>query len=436
MMHTISWWVLAGLIGGGLGGLPGALAGALLVAAGFEVVNRRRARRWLANPDLARLPTVTRFWAEFLDRIRRLLRAKAGEVEAAERRLSAFLSALQQSPNGFVLLDAQGRIEWCNETAGSHFGIDLSRDQFQPITGLVRDPAFVAYFAAGNYQQETQVSGRGGSAALPQKLAVQLHVYGDGRLLLLSRDVTALAQAEAMRRDFVANVSHEIRTPLTVLTGFIETLQNLELDAAERERYLALMAGQAERMQTLVSDLLTLSRLEGSPTPGFNEWVDLPLLMHPVEDEARGLAQALAMQSGRPHELHLGPVPEVQLAGARSELRSAFSNLVGNALRYTPGGGRVDVAWSLLPDGRLEFSVTDTGPGIAAEHLPRLTERFYRVDQSRSRETGGTGLGLAIVKHVIQRHGGELRIASALGKGSRFSLVFPTNRVRAEPEHV
>lgn len=428
---------LASLVGTLIDGLCGAAVGALSVGLGLaarEWFDRRRASRWLANPDLGHLPPLSEFWAALLDKVRRGYRAREQATAESERRLGAFLSALQMSPNGFVLLDPQGHIEWCNETASSHFGIAWPGDQLQLVTSLIRDPAFVAYFTSRDYGHEALVSGRGGSTLVPQRLAVQLHVYSGGRLLLLSRDVTALAQAEAMRRDFVANVSHEIRTPLTVLGGFIETLQSIELDAAERERYLALMAAQAERMQTLVSDLLTLSRLEGSPMPGFNEWVDLGRLMQQCEDEARGLADALAARGEALHVLLFDEPPPLQLAGSAVELRSACSNLISNALRYTPSDGRVEVGWRSAADGRLEFFVADTGPGIAPEHIPRLTERFYRVDQSRSRESGGTGLGLAIVKHVIQRHGGELRIASTLGKGSRFSLLFPSNRVRDLPE--
>lgn len=435
--YTVSLLGLAALAGGLMGGLCGATLALLLAVAvvfGLEARDRRLAWHWIANPDLEHLPPLRHFWVEFLDQVRRTLRARHDAIAASERRLGAFLSALQMSPNGFVLLDAQGRIEWCNDTACGHFGIMLPRDHSQIIASLVRDPAFVAYFTSRDFRQEVQISGRGGTALVPQKLAVQLHGYGEGRLLLLSRDVTALAQAEAMRRDFVANVSHEIRTPLTVLSGFIETLQSIELVAPERERYLALMAAQAERMQTLVSDLLTLSRLEGSPMPGFNEWVDLSSLMRSCEGEALGLAAALAPRGESGHQMHFEEAPRLQLAGSATELQSALSNLVVNALRYTPPSGRVEVGWRLAADGRLEFFVADTGPGIAPEHIPRLTERFYRVDQSRSRESGGTGLGLSIVKHVIQRHGGELRISSTPGKGSRFALLFPSNRVRDVPQ--
>jgi two-component system, OmpR family, phosphate regulon sensor histidine kinase PhoR len=213
---------------------------------------------------------------------------------------------------------------------------------------------------------------------------------------------------------------------LTVLSGFIETMQQLPLDQADRVRYLALMAQQAQRMQTLVSDLLTLSRLEGSPPPGSGEWTPVGALLLQCEQEARSLAASL----GKAQELAFDTVTGRELAGAGAELLSATSNLVSNAVRYTPAGGRISVRWRELADGRGEFAVQDTGPGIAREHLPRLTERFYRVDRSRSRETGGTGLGLAIVKHVAQRHGAELRIDSTPGAGSTFSIVFPAARLR------
>jgi two-component system phosphate regulon sensor histidine kinase PhoR len=255
-----------------------------------------------------------------------------------------------------------------------------------------------------------------------------LHAYAETRKLLLTRDVTALAQADAMRRDFVANVSHEIRTPLTVLSGFIETLQSLNLQPEERANYLNLMSVQAGRMQGLVSDLLILSQLEGSPLPQLTEKVELTALMTTIEIEARGLSDSHIGAFDTPQVLEFNLLPAIHLIGARNEIYSAVSNLVNNAVRYTPAGGKVTCTWSEQADNRLYFSVSDTGPGIGSEHLPRLTERFYRVDRSRSRESGGTGLGLAITKHVMQRHGGELKIESELGKGSKFTLIFPSAR--------
>jgi two-component system phosphate regulon sensor histidine kinase PhoR len=333
--------------------------------------------------------------------------------------------------NGVVLLDSQGRIEWFNQIAAVHFGLVAQRDLLQHFGNLVRDPGFATYFASHDFLSELLMLGRQSTSSHPVKLSVHLHPYGQGRLLLLSRDVTALEQAEAMRRDFVANVSHEIRTPLTVLAGFVETLQTLPLTELERERYLALMSQQADRMQTLVSDLLTLSRLEGSPLPGVSEWMSLPTLMRQLERDGHALSAVLSPSSDLVHQLvfDLAP-PNVEIAGAANELFSAVSNLMSNAIRYTPSGGKIHVRAEILPDGSAELSVSDTGPGIAPEHIPRLTERFYRVDRSRSRDTGGTGLGLAIVKHVLQRHGGELSIESALGKGSVFTITLPSSRVR------
>jgi two-component system phosphate regulon sensor histidine kinase PhoR len=284
------------------------------------------------------------------------------------------------------------------------------------------------YLAAGDFSSSVLLQGRPRLSGQPLSLSTQLHAYGEGRRLLLSSDVTALQQAEAMRRDFVANVSHEIRTPLTVVSGFVETLQNLPLTDAERQHYLALMAQQASRMQTLVIDLLTLSRLEASPLPRQQTWVDVDALMRQCEEDANALSSLLS--SSKHHLSFTRSGQACELAGEHTELFSAFANLVTNALRYTPAPGTVAVSWQLLSDGRAEWAVQDNGPGIEPEHLPRLTERFYRIDRSRSRETGGTGLGLAIVKHVVQRHGGELQIQSKLGEGSRFALVFPASRVR------
>lgn len=372
-------------------------------------------------------PSMPGVWGEVADRTRRLLKNRDQQYQESQARLDEFLAAMQASPSGVVLLDAQGRIEWCNQMASQHFGFDAQRDVLQHIANLVRDPAFKAYMATGNFKHDVVIPGSASTPARPVKLSVHVHSYGKDRKLLLSRDITAVELAEAMRRDFVANVSHEIRTPLTVLSGFIETLQTLPLKEPERARYLTLMAQQSQRMQTLVNDLLTLSRLEGSPFPGASDWMTLSALLAQCEQEARALSAVLAPQG---HRLEFEPGPVSEIAGVQTELYSAMSNLVTNAVRYTPEGGLVRVSWTLLEDGRGEFKVKDTGPGIAPEHLPRLTERFYRIDRSRSRETGGTGLGLAIVKHVAQRHGAELHIQSELGQGSCFSIVFPAARVR------
>jgi two-component system, OmpR family, phosphate regulon sensor histidine kinase PhoR len=321
-----------------------------------------------------------------------------------------------------LLLDAQQQIEWFNGRAAEHFGLNAARDHRQRITNLVRAPAFVALMQHAQHDHEVVFASPRGDATL----AVIVRPYGERMQLVLSQDVTERARNEAMRRDFVANVSHEIRSPLTVLSGFIESLETLPLSSAETTRVLALMRQQAERMQALVTDLLSLAQVEGGPRPAPDQWIDAAVLMGKLEAQARA-------SDGGAHALSFEQEQVQAMAGAETELFSAFWNLVGNALRYTPARGEVRVRLLASAEGAAKFCVCDDGPGIEKEHLPRLTERFYRVDTSRSRATGGTGLGLAIVKHVVQRHGGELTIASEPGKGSQFTIELPPHRVRLLP---
>ena len=396
-----------------------------------------RVLSWLVGEELEQLPTRWGWWGELADRMRRLQRRQRQDMARSDERLRRLTAAVQASPNGVLLLDQKNHIEWCNQTAAQHLGLDVQRDRLQLITHLVRDPAFKSFMEGELGEQGVVIEGRLSRPNAPQRISLHGFPYGDGHRLLLSRDVTLLEQADTMRRDFVANVSHEIRTPLTVLSGFIETLQTLPLQEVERARYLDLMAQQASRMQTLVADLLTLSRLEGSPLPGMTERTPVATLWHACENEARGLAGGGHDSAWLTHPLVFNLDPALQeesVAGSRTELQSAMSNLISNALRYTPPGGRVEVGWQLHPPQGVEFWVQDNGPGIAPEHLPRLTERFYRVDRSRSRETGGTGLGLAIVKHVVQRHGGQMLISSVLGQGSRFGFMLPLERFRHSAE--
>ena len=420
------------------GGVVAALSATSLTIFAYALVltwRVNRLDRWLSAPQLKLDPPWQGVWLEMASRFQRLLRLQEKQAAMHEKRLKDFLLAIQASPNGVVLLDEESRIEWCNDTAASHLGLDARKDHMQHIVHLVRDPVFTKYCAQDEHDTEIVIDGRSSSVINAQKLSVQLHPYDEGRLLLLSRDITALAQADAMRRDFVANVSHEIRTPLTVLSGFVETLQSIPLEAEETQHYLKLMSVQSDRMQTLVSDLLTLSQLEGSQAPGVQEKVALSSLMGHIYADALALSELLASKSkeGSTHQIVMDPLPELALLGSRSELVSAVSNLVNNAIRYTPLGGEIHLNWSLTAEGAV-FVVKDTGPGIAAEHLPRLSERFYRVDRSRSRETGGTGLGLAITKQVMQRHGGELRVESVLGQGATFKLCFPPSRVLNSPD--
>ena len=400
-------------------GLGVGIVTAVLLVLLVDAVRGNRLLSWLRGNQLDNAPRDAGLWGELGYRVERAMRDRDRAVASGRLELEQFLSAIEASPNGVLMLDAQEHIMWCNRVAADHFSLDPRRDMQQRITNLVRAPAFVAYLQSGNFV-EPLVLGNGRAA---DTLSIIVRDYGEGMRLVLSLDITERMRSDAMRRDFVANVSHEIRTPLTVLSGFIETMHTLPLTAVERERVLVLMNQQTQRMQTLVADLLTLAQLEGSPRPGPDRWVALDNLLMRVAADAEAL-------SGGRHQLRLKPQVHVELAGIESELLSAIANLVTNAVRYTPDGGDVEAVWRLLEGGNGELTVIDTGPGIAREHIPRLTERFYRVDGSRSRETGGTGLGLSIVKHVMQRHGGELLVQSEVGKGSRFRLVFPAARVR------
>jgi two-component system, OmpR family, phosphate regulon sensor histidine kinase PhoR len=417
-----------------------ALIGAIFGGFVGLIANFSRGQRyldWLREGDVMHAPKLLGAWGEATDRARRLLKIQSGDLQISNQRLDDFLAAIQASPNGVVLLDKNGQIEWCNLTAASHFGLNPAKDVSQHIANLVRDPDFKSYLAGENYANEVTITGKNVVNSRTSRLAVHLHPYGQGKKLLLSNDVTAIEAAESMRRDFVANVSHEIRTPLTVLSGFVETMQTLALDEVERIKYLDLMEQQSLRMQSLVSDLLTLSKLEGSPAPHADIWMRADVLAQMCKLEAIELSNVLYgnLQIGTSTAVDKADLlfeiqPDLELAGSQPELLSAMCNLVNNAIRYTPARGRIRVSLQALDRGGAVFSVHDTGAGISPEHLPRLTERFYRVDASRSRESGGTGLGLAIVKHVVQRHGGELKISSTLGKGSTFCFTLPDYRVR------
>lgn len=400
----------------------GAVCGSSLAAllyATFDGVRAHKLMEWLRGDQEAPAPRDAGFWGEAGYRVERALLVWRRRVSQEHAQRDQFLSAIEASPNGVLLLDANDQIEWCNSVAADHFGLDPVRDVRQPITNLVRAPAFVGYLQDGRFDDAISFSAPGSRGTL----SVMARPYGDGMKLVLSQDITERERNDAMRRDFVANVSHEIRSPLTVLAGFIETMGSLPLTEPERRRVLELMTQQTHRMHTLVADLLTLARLEGSPRPAADRWVPLQRLVTAVSTEAQ------ALSAGR-HALSFPDVDAMEIAGADNEMQSALANLVSNAVRYTPSGGRIDVRWISREDGAGVLEVEDTGIGIEKDHLPRLTERFYRVDGSRSRDTGGTGLGLSIVKHVVQRHGGELEMDSEPGKGSRFRLVFPAARVR------
>lgn len=424
LASSVAMGGVAYVLGAGRGVETGALLGlalAFLAVVAFDARRSARLVAWLHGPKRDLAPRATGLWGEIAYRTERVVRTLEVAVDVERLRLSQFLEAMEASPNGVLLLDNDDAMEWCNARAADHFGLDPQRDRKQHITNLIRSPTFVSYLQAQSFSEPTTL----GAPERRGSLQITIRPYGsDGNKLVLSEDQTERQRSDAMRRDFVANVSHELRTPLTVLTGSIETMRNLPLTEVERVRVIALMSQQADRMATLVGDLLALAKLEGSPRPPADRWLGVAALFGQVEAAAR------ALSSGR-HAISFSGAGTASVAGSETELLSAIGNLASNAVRYTPDGGRVDVGFHLDANGSGVIFVTDTGRGVAREHLSRLTERFYRVDSGRSRESGGTGLGLAIVKHVVQRHGGELDIDSEPGTGSTFRLLLPAARVRA-----
>ena len=375
---------------------------------------------WLEHPRLEDVPDGWGVWADVFARLYRTHRATAQNERRLLENEERFRRTISALPEGIVLIDTTLQIDWCNPVAQQHLGVSLRADQGLRITNLVRDPEFVGYMTSARFESPLvfQPIARPGLT-----LEVRIVEFEAARSILITRDITQRERVDAVRRDFIANVSHELRTPLTVVNGFLETLIDAQSeDGTTRQHHLQLMHEQAQRMHRLVEDLLTLSRLESRETPVADETVDVRQLVREVADEAR------ALSLGR-HQIDVDLTPGFVL-GSREELRSAFANIVSNAVRYTPDGGVISLAWREDASGG-RFEVSDTGVGVAPEDIPRLTERFYRVDKSRSRETGGTGLGLAIVKHVLLRHGGYLDVRSEIGRGSTFSAVLPVERLLA-----
>ena len=403
-------WALAVLAVGAL---------ALLV---YHLVNIQRVLDWARGPLDADAPDGTGIWADVFSAIHRRVRTRKAYQRDLRTVIERFRGAAEAMPDGVVALDEGNRVKWANARAIGQLGLDLAKDRNQPIANIVRAPEFVRYLESGDHGEAIVVR-----APVDDRrhLAVQVVAFAVAEKLLVSRDVTEVEAVARMRRDFIANVSHELKTPLTVIAGFVETLQDLDLDARQRARFLQLMREQADSMKRLVQDLLTLSALESENNPVADEPFAAAPLLQQVAADARSL-------SHDQHAIDVDVLDAATVVGSRDELASAFSNLVSNAVRYTPAGGRIRLGWRVEPDGRGAFSVADTGIGIAAEHVPRLTERFYRVDRSRSRATGGTGLGLAIVKHVLLRHQADLEIASEPGKGSTFTVRLPAQRVRPD----
>ncbi|HTY99345.1 MAG TPA: phosphate regulon sensor histidine kinase PhoR [Rhodocyclaceae bacterium] len=397
-----------------------AVFGASLLILAVNLRQLAKLKRWATGPLDTPAPGAGGAWGDAFAALHKRARLAGEQREQLNAALNRFRQAAESMPDGVVILDRDSAIEWLNARAESYLGLDNGRDAGANILNLVREPEFAAYLQGRDFTTPLLLRPMRNPG---HALRLQVVPFAEARVMLLARDVTQLDKLETMRRDFVANVSHELKTPLTVVGGFIETLaDNLrQTPPEEAEHYLQLAREQAVRMQRLIEDLLILSALE-TDAPPEDEPVDVATLLAQVKDEA------VALSGGR-HEIAVEMAGPATVRGNGDELRSAFGNLTSNAVRYTPAGGRIVLSWTMEPEGGAGFAVADNGIGIEARHLPRLTERFYRVDRGRSRESGGTGLGLAIVKHVLERHGARLAIDSEPGRGSRFAVLFPARRV-------
>ncbi|MEK8078403.1 phosphate regulon sensor histidine kinase PhoR [Pseudomonas sp. XK-1] len=418
LLLLIAACLLLGLITGEYGwSMALGLAGYL----GWHLQQLLRLHKWLrTRKGDEPPPDGYGLWGEVFDNIYHLQRRD----QKARGRLQAVIDRVQESTaalkDAVIMLDRDGNLEWWNLAAEKLLGLKTPQDSGQQITNLVRDPRFIEYFEGSNYQEPLELP-----SPVSDRLRLQFHItqYGNREHLMLVRDITRIHQLEQMRKDFVANVSHELRTPLTVIAGYLETLlDNVEAVNPRWLRALQQMQQQGGRMQNLLNDLLLLAKLEATDYPSDNQPVAVDLLLLSIKNDAQ------ALSAERHHRISLEADPHLRLKGSETELRSAFSNLVFNAVKYTPDEGEIRIRW-WADDQGAHLAVTDTGLGIEAKHLPRLTERFYRVDSSRASNTGGTGLGLAIVKHVLLRHRARLEIHSDLGKGSSFTCHFPAQQM-------
>lgn len=410
---------VAGCVGWYVWNFTAGLAVSLFILTVLVIVQLRYMYQlylWVDNPEEVRLADGWGSWTEIFAKLYRLRREEQKNRSELAEWLSRFRQAMNELPDGVVIMDDVLFLEWCNPVAERHLRLDLEKDKGMRVTNLIRSPEFIDYIILAHYEEPLTI------AINDRKLILRIIPFENRRQILVTHDVTERERLEQMRRDFIANASHELRTPLTVINGFLEIANGEpDLDPNTRQKHLKLMAEQGKRMQNLVEDMLILTRLESIDFPVREEVVDIRGLLENVRAEAEAL-------SGGRHTIRL-QVQGPDLLGSSDELRSGFGNLVSNAIRYTPEGGTVSIAWEGGGEIGPVFSVTDSGIGIKPENIARLTERFYRVDKGRSRETQGTGLGLAIVKHVLARHNAKLHIESAEGKGSRFSIQFPLNAV-------
>lgn len=407
------------VVGWMLGYLWLGVAIALALDLAGQLVNLRRLDAWLRHRNLMDPPDAGGVWGEVIAKVVSLHRRKRFHKQRAIQLLREIRRSTEALPDGVIALNARREILWMNHTAARLLGLDRRRDLGLRIDQLLRHPAVGRYLAQGDFSGAVVFQPQLGE---PRFLSLQLIPYAEGdQQLMLVRDVTHQTRLEQMRRDFVANASHELRSPLTVISGYLETLCHDPAIDTELRAPLAEMRRQAERMTTIVRDLLELSRLESTEQAPPGEPIDMAALLALMRKDVLARPE-------HPRTVSIEADPASRLLGVEAEIHSALANLVENAAKYTPAEGSIALRWWADEAGG-HVSVADTGIGIPPEHLPRITERFYRVDPGRSRATGGSGLGLSIVKHVLQRHGAQLEIRSEEGKGSTFTCHFPRERV-------
>lgn len=394
----------------------------LLIYISGHIYWLHKLQKWFKKPSVHNVPEGSGVWEDVFTALLKYERNNLQNQTQLSDSLERFSLATTAMPDGLVILSASNEIDWCTPHAQNQLGLNLVQDKGLPIVNLIRDSHFIAYLYNGEFDTPFKLKSSRNSDLT---LEIQLIPFANNQKLLISRDTTQLEKVETMRRDFIANVSHELRTPLTVVGGFLETLSDMENAVPDHlKNYFGMMEEQTVRMRRIIEDLLTLSTIESNTETPENIEINMPSLLVSLQKDAIGLSQSLYKTK---HTVHLEADTQLNIYGAQEELCSALSNLVSNAVRYTPKGGEIWLSWQLVGE-QAHFSVRDTGIGIATEHIDRLTERFYRVDRSRSRETGGTGLGLSIVKHILIRHQAKLEISSTLGKGSTFSVIFPKTR--------
>ncbi len=429
MFSDQAWWEELVRIGffslmlTALGLLFGNLHLYLLVGGGlyltWHLYQVYRLSRWLEADKRSKPPFAIGIWKHINSTLSAIRSQGRGRKRKLNKMLNSFLESTGALPDAIVILNSDGRVEWWNGVAAEVLGLNRS-DRGNPLSSAITDPIFNHYLQAEDFRRPLQMP-----APVDEAISLEVRVvpYGKGKLLMQARDITRLHQLEVVRRDFVANVSHEIRTPLTVVKGYLETMQDSDDDALVGWRpILGQMQQQTSRIQSIVADLLLISRLETGDAKERQGVVAVAELLRGVVQQAEELSGDQA------HRIDLDVDGRLSIVGHGQELESAFSNLIFNAVRYTPAGGQITVRWWLSGSGP-HLSVVDTGVGVEAAHIPRLTERFYRVDVGRSREKGGTGLGLAIVKHVLSRHDAHLDIESEPNRGSTFTCCFSHSRV-------